>query len=913
MIVVRQKGKDVPLPRRLWRHRTAIMLTAAAIAYTVMVFSVGAASYKTGFFTVFVRPLVDAGIRTPINLAKGMTVTPPRLDIDINYENYRRLELMRRQALEQEALFADRDDYVPASINFQGVKYKVDIRLKGDATDHLLGDKWSFRVEVDGDDSILGMQRFSLHHPRARNYLWEWVYHRALKREGIIALRYSFVTVGLNGSDLGVYALEEHFEKRLIENNSRREGPILRFNEDLMWRELADRKWQFHGAATPGAGTFEASQVDGFGVAKTMQDPAAKELFVKAAHLLDAFRSGEVTTSEAFDTKKLATYFAMVDLLGAEHGARWHNIRFYYNPVTARIEPIGYDASCGTYIRTLSCQSSIMLDPRDPTSERHRGLNQRLFSDRAFFELYLAELDRVSQPQYLDELLAALGDELTEAQYMLFREFPHAVFDTKIIRSNQRYIRMMLTPQRGIHANLRSADEATRTVKVHVAATQVMPVEVLGVYAPDQPERLIPLAAPIVLDGNERETLVEFTEMTLTMPPWVKWTDQLPSGLAVAYRVLGQSQALAMPVRPFAYAALVSQRHDLVRRTANASSFDFIEADDANKAIRIKPGKWTIDRNLIMPDGYAVVAEPGTTLDLVKGAKLICHGPLTWLGTAESPIVVTSSDRKGQGLIVLQARDRSTLRHVHFSHLTNPDEGGWVLTGAVTFFESPVDFTECRFTDNHCEDGLNLIRCDFRIAHCLIARTFADAFDADFCTGSFIDTRFETCGNDGIDVSGSVITIERVTVDGAGDKGISSGEASNVTVNEVTIRKANIGLASKDKSVLQARDVRLIGCKWFVAAFKKKPEFGPATLIVTNLTTHEMDRRHLLEGGSRAVIDGQALPLSAEQDIRELLYGDPPARYVGDTPADTQPGDETRPRDQPDTQPQGGGEATGQP
>ena len=32
-----------------------------------------------------------------------------------------------------------------------------------------------------------------------------------------------------NGRDLGIYALEEHFEKRLIEHNRMREGPIVRF------------------------------------------------------------------------------------------------------------------------------------------------------------------------------------------------------------------------------------------------------------------------------------------------------------------------------------------------------------------------------------------------------------------------------------------------------------------------------------------------------------------------------------------------------------------------------------------------------------------------------------------------------------------------------------------------------------
>ena len=63
------------------------------------------------------------------------------------------------------------------------------------------------------------MKIFSIQHPRTRNYIYEWIFHQALKREGILSLRYKFINVTLNGQDLGVYALEEHFDKRLIEYN----------------------------------------------------------------------------------------------------------------------------------------------------------------------------------------------------------------------------------------------------------------------------------------------------------------------------------------------------------------------------------------------------------------------------------------------------------------------------------------------------------------------------------------------------------------------------------------------------------------------------------------------------------------------------------------------------------------------
>ena len=59
----------------------------------------------------------------------------------------------------------------------------------------------------------------------------------------MLGLRYEFIQVSLNGRDLGIYALEEHFEKRLIEHGRRREGPIVRFNENAGWEEITRQRF----------------------------------------------------------------------------------------------------------------------------------------------------------------------------------------------------------------------------------------------------------------------------------------------------------------------------------------------------------------------------------------------------------------------------------------------------------------------------------------------------------------------------------------------------------------------------------------------------------------------------------------------------------------------------------------------
>ena len=183
------------------------------------------------------------------------------------------------------------------------------------------------------------MKSFSLQHPKTRRFVYEWVFHQALTREDIVALRYEFVELTVNGKDLGVYALEEHFDKRLVEYRRRREGPILKFDESLHWSDIA-ATGEVGDLSPTGLRGFRAAAVDTFGAVPPKDDPQYP-VVLTATSLLEAFRAGELPVAQAFDSKKLATYFALLDLLGAEHGGVWHNIRFYYDPIASRLEPVG--------------------------------------------------------------------------------------------------------------------------------------------------------------------------------------------------------------------------------------------------------------------------------------------------------------------------------------------------------------------------------------------------------------------------------------------------------------------------------------------------------------------------------------------------------------------------------------------
>jgi len=871
---VRVLGEERPNPltRLIGRRGRGLGVRLVIAGAFGLAFLFGAAAQSTGFFGVIVRPALEAGIRAPTRWFRAQLATPRRVELDLAFDDYQRLALQRERALAARALFASEDDYVSARLKTDGKEARVKLRLKGDSAAHLQGEKWSFRVDVRGGETVLGLARFSLHHPATRNYVTEWLYHRALAREDVISLRYEFVDLTLNGKDLGIYALEEHFEKQLIERSRRRDGPILRLDEELMWREAHQQVRPFMGAQENGYGAYEASAVDGFKSAQLVADPVAGAALTKAAKLLEAFRRGELATSDVFDVDRLATYFALTDLLGAEHGARWHNLRFYFNPVTSRLEPIGFDAECKP-TPFLSGVSATLYDARSGLRRAvERPLHTRMFADPAFRARYFAELERVAQPEYVDALFRELGPELADALSVLHREFLQVDSPEPLIRRNQAYLRSALEPYGAIRAGTASSDGTA--LRVEIGNLQSIPIELLGLGPAAGGPALATLDPPVLLAPRAFGELVKFASVSLPAESAAPG-DVAHAPLRARWRIPGTQRVVEEELVPSAWSTQSAIAADVTRKPANLERFEFIEVDVAKQLATIRPGSWTLAEDLVVPPGLTLRAGPGTRLDLREHAKIFSRSRLDWVGSRAQPIELVSSDETGEGLVVVQAGDVSRLDHVRFEGLRSSNAEGYKLTGAVTFFEAPVEIRSSEFLRNRAEDALNVFRSRVVVTDSVFAETQSDAFDCDFCEGEFARVQFRALGNDGVDVSGAVLHVSDIVVDGARDKGISVGEGSRVVAERVVVSGANAGLASKDLGVLSATDVTIRDSRYRLVALVKKAEFGASRLDVKGLRTEGQVGRDLIDDSAEVFVDGARLAPTGERDqLWELLYGE---------------------------------------
>ncbi|UCC50650.1 MAG: CotH kinase family protein [Anaerolineaceae bacterium] len=822
---------------------------------------------RTRLFEPIAEVLSANPLLIPKHMIQGLTANPEQIVIDIKHEDFMKIAYQREIALANGYLVKGQDDFVNAKIRYNDRSIKVDMRLKGDFTDHLQGDKWSFRVRVDGNETLFGMKEFSIHHPRTRNYVYEWLFLQTLKREGVVAPRYDFINVVLNGKDLGVYALEEHFEKRLIENNHLREGPIIRFNENLLWDERFQQHRPFPDAAWNGTGLYLSSDIDAFGTGKILADPVSYAQYENAVYLLESFRRGELETSEVFDVQKLAKYFAISDLMGAQHSSFWHNMRFYYNPVTSRLEPVGFDGDSGRPIDAISpMKDGVFIGHDDP--EIHKSSRVQIFDDPVFFEGYIRELERVAERSYLDTLLTDLNDELEDKLSIVYREFPQVTLSREQLYRNQEYIRTVLDPVKGLHAHYSQADESQ--LELELGNIHALPIEVLGVTSTNGVS-FMP-AQRIILPGKLLSRPVDFLISRFQLPPDFVWSETMIPDLKVDYRILGANQLRQETVFPWSYLADKTIEDDFLRQEPNVDAFDFLLTDEAAKEILIAPGAWHLQQSLIIPDGYRVIAGPGTQLDLADGAKILSYSPLEFRGDEELPVIIRSSDSTGQGLIVLNAEQRSVLDYVLFENLANPTQSGWEVTGAVTFYESPVDITRSKFIDNRSEDALNFIRSDFTVDDSFFKGALSDAIDSDFSSGEIANSSFVTIGNDAIDTSGSVVEVHDVFISNAGDKGVSAGENSQMTANRIEIVDSEIGVASKDLSTVILEDVNITGGHIGFTVYQKKPEFGAASIEVTGLELTQVDVPYLIEAASEMIIDDDVIEANGE-NIDDMLYG----------------------------------------
>ena len=789
-----------------------------------------------------------------------------QITISLSLEDYERLQEKRATALAAKVLLTDEADLVPAKIIYQDQLVKSEIRLKGDWTDHLIGDNWSFRVKLAKHKTLLGMRKFSLHHPKTRNYAGEWLFHQLMKQEGILSLQYHFVKVKLKvesstntlTKDLGIYALEEFFDKYLIERNQRKQGLILKIDEDPLWEERANfRETGLNGWELGYMQHFKypEAKILPFAEASIVQDAGLSKQLAIGRRLFKDYITGTKKISEVFDVELLAKYNAMSNLLGADHALIAHNFRVYYNPITALLEPVAFDGNAGVKIYYPYLYRNGEKDP-------------------VYMAAYAKIIEEMGETNYLEKAL--VFPKLAQTVDLVQQHFPEYKWDKKIFSHNQYVLQQTLHPVNAL--NVFFEKQENRTMQLSVENHRKFPLQILGLTTTDG--RKFGVAdKEILIEGHTRKTVT--IQLNNAYERLFVNKKKRKSGfnlakdiekIALNYRVLGTKKEMTSPILPWTEQGIQASDVVLLKQKANLKAYDFLLVNEEDRTIICKSGTWKLTNPLIIPAGYTFYMGGDTQIDLLHGdAMIISFSPVRFMGRANAPITFTSSNSRGGGLLVLTTQDTSIVEHCKFTQLSNSNKPGWVISGAVNFYQAPVKIKHSAFTKNRCEDALNIISSDFELEDVIFSDIYADAFDGDFVKGQITNCFFENIGNDAIDVSNAEIKIENVLINSAGDKGLSAGENSQLVAKNCIIKQSEIGVASKDQSTITISASLLANNKLAFTAFQKKSEFGPAKIFADSIEIKDNSYDFLIEENSFLRYNQRII--ETVKEVKERMYG----------------------------------------
>ena len=362
-------------------------------------------------------PKKDKSPKANINvtdLATGMY-------LNIADSSFNKIKAKREAAIERNRLFKSKDDYVYGTLTSNNKTIEVKARLKGDHVDHLKGERWSFRI-LSKDGTILNHAKISVQGVHTRGWVNEWIFHKLLEQEDLIHLQYEFFPFSVNDTLNGIYAFESHFDNHLLKMANRKTGPILKFDETSLW------DFQVHrGKENRDALIMQEAQLlvcnKKWGAKKKH-----KSVTDSAIKLMNDFRKGEATCSQVFDLKVWARFMAVNELMRCDHALRWHNIRFYLNPATNKIEPIGFDLSSW-----LKKKGDLYFE-----SDKAELFHKMMLKDENYVKLIQQEIIRLSSRSYIDNFFSKYGDGIEACVLMINKDHPEYKYNRAHLYQSQK-------------------------------------------------------------------------------------------------------------------------------------------------------------------------------------------------------------------------------------------------------------------------------------------------------------------------------------------------------------------------------------------------------------------------------------------------------------------------------------------
>lgn len=298
--------------------------------------------------------------------------------------------------------------YVPATFtiyeadNIKNLKGKI--RAKGDRELHTDSfANMSLRTNLKGDDRLFGLEEFSIQDPILRGYTWELLVADIFKTQGLITIQSKVANFSFNGEDRGLYVFEEVPSKITIERNLRKSGPIFGLKDE------------YGPSLNSVLDVYDSKDWEG----SKIYTHARENLLMQFA----AVRGGGVFSEDIFDLDEWAKYFALIDLFGTYHGSVPKSVRFYFNPVIGKFQPILFDAHKNAGIFDEYILADHKLSPKSVECEwtcRDKNFYMGFLNNKYFFDAYLSYLAKYTTLEFVENVENVYMDKFEKLDHIFY-------------------------------------------------------------------------------------------------------------------------------------------------------------------------------------------------------------------------------------------------------------------------------------------------------------------------------------------------------------------------------------------------------------------------------------------------------------------------------------------------------------
>lgn len=827
----------------------------------------------------------------------GREHRPATLQLSLDEKDLQALKASRKDALAQGWITSKHKQQLPAVISVNDRRMNASVRLRGNQLDHLAGDKWSLKVQLKQGARFNGIRRFSLQAPYTRSFQSEAIISDAMRHVGVLAPRIDYINLVINGERIGTMQMTEEFDTPLLESQGRRFGPLFQLDDSHTWEMVrtteryAQNRDQSDGERFDKSGWWSlysgwrSANLKAYG--KYNKRKKREDLDAALSQWM-AFTNNTAKPSEIFDIDAFVDFYIVCEYFTAHNLAQWINARLHYNTLTARFEPIAYDADLD--FKPMHRAPLTCLGPR-------KEFARTLMQDHAFASHWLKRIIDLDKKIASEEFTNYIDERDRYYRHKLAADYPWLpAFDFSMAQRHCRRLcglsiddfALPIAGRKPIpQANSVLLNELPPVVDAYIGEDEqgsfltlrnrIYADIVVSNLAYDNQinEQLIPLIDQSA-KGHGETSQIEAGNHATKLPVTLKSIRTATAGtrLEIADAILTEDDRLSLQVdveglgtqhsslkpQPLPQQTSIPQPIPIKKLLQRYAFFTW---NKSGNVLQIASGQWQIDSMVILPRNTDLVINADTRLLFAPKAGLMLNGDLTVQGTDSAPVILDASDQASgwYGVYSHGADSQVSIKHATINATRGFEIPGWRQPAGLLLHRANVVLENVVISNSCADDAINMIRSKVEIKHIQISNSCTDAIDIDASTGTLSDLNLHQAGGDLLDISDSTVSLTSSVFSGAGDKAISVGEASDVDISEVKINDSTIGLAVKDLSDVVISKSDLTSLDIGIMAFQKKAEYGPGFIVGRGL---EIDaaQQYVLEESSGIVLEGDELPVT---------------------------------------------------